>query len=169
VIPGGANYFRTAVSKATFSKLADWLFWALRRWAGRRHPNQSVHWVVTRSWQRPRWDFATGNAGLTRHRETRIVRQVQVQGVKAPFDGDGLYWGSRGGHYPEVSPALARLLQEPQGRYASCRRRFFPGEALIERHHKDGDRTNNQRSHLALVHGHCHDAVHRQRPAADHP
>ena len=169
VIQGWANYFRTAVSKATFSKLDDWLFWALRRWACRRHPNKSVHWVVTRYWQLPRWDFATGNAVLTRHMETRIVRHVKVQGVKSPFDGDWLYWGSRWGHYPEVSPSLARMLKEQQGRCASCRRCFFPGEDLIERHHKDGDRTNNKRSNLELLHGHCHDAVHRQRQAADNP
>ena len=43
------------------------------------------------------------------------------------------------------------------------------GEDLIERHHKDGDRTNNKRSNLELLHGHCHDAVHRQRQAADNP
>jgi hypothetical protein len=61
------------------------------------------------------------------------------------------------------------MLKEQQGRCASCRRRFFPGEDLIERHHKDGDRTTTKRSNLELLHGHGQDAVQRPRQAADNP
>jgi RNA-directed DNA polymerase len=43
---------------------------------------------------------------------------------------------------------------------------FALGDDLIERHHKDGDRTNNRRSNLELLHRHCHDAVHRQPAGA---
>ena len=55
-----------------------------------------------------------------------------------------------------------------QGRCAYGKRLFLPGDDLIERHHKDGDRTNNKGSNFELLHRHCHDAVHRQqRPAAN--
>jgi RNA-directed DNA polymerase len=167
VIQGWTNYFRNAVSKATFATRDDRLYSILRRWAHRRHPQKAVRWVLTRYWKRPRWAFASKNAVLARHGETRIVRHGKVRGDKSPFDGDWLYWVSRWGHYPEVSPALARMLKEQQGRCASCQRRFLPGEDLIERHHKDGNRTNNRRSNFELLHRHCQDAIHRQRQPAD--
>jgi RNA-directed DNA polymerase len=169
VIQGWANYYRSAVSKATFAKLDDRLYWNLRRWANRRHPKKPVHWIVTRYWKLPRWDFGIKNAILIRHKVTRIIRHVKVQGAKSPFDGDWLYWVSRWGHYPEINPALARMLKEQQGRCASCNRRFLPRDDLIERHHQDGDRTNNRRANIVLLHRHCHQAVHRQRQPADDP
>jgi RNA-directed DNA polymerase len=166
VIRGWTNYYRTVVSKAAFSKLDDRLYSALRRWARRRHPGKPVRWVVARYWRLPRWDFGTKDAVLAKHKQTRVARHVKVQGVKSPYDGDWLYWSSRWGHYPKVSPALARLLKRQQGWCACCQRPFLPGDDLIERHHKDGDRTNNHRSNFELLHRHCHDAVHRQgRPA----
>jgi RNA-directed DNA polymerase len=162
VIRGWANYFRIGVSKATFSKLDDRLYSTLRHWARRRHPHKPARWVVARYWRMPRWDFGTKGATLAKHAQTRIVRHVKVQGVKSPFDGDWLYWASRWGHYPDISPSLARMLRAQQGRCAHCKRLFLPGDDLIERHHKDGDRTNNTRSNFELLHRHCHDAVHRQ-------
>jgi RNA-directed DNA polymerase len=163
VIRGWANYFRIAASKAVFSQLDNRLYSGLRHWAKRRHPNKSARWIAARYWRRPRWDFGTKEAVLTKHEQTRIVRHVKVRGDKSPFDGDWLYWASRWGYYPEVNPALARMLRAQQGRCAHCKRLFLPGDDLIERHHKDGDRKNNKRSNLELLHRHCHDAVHRER------
>jgi RNA-directed DNA polymerase len=169
VIRGWTNYYRSVVSKAAFSKLDDRLYSRLRRWAQRRHPNKPVRWVVARYWRLPRWDFGSKETVLLKHARTRIVRHVKVQGVKSPYDGDWLYWASRWGHYPEVNLALSRMLNEQQGRCASCKRFFLPGEDLLERHHKDGDRTNNQRANFVLVHRHCHDEIHRQKPEARNP
>jgi RNA-directed DNA polymerase len=162
VIRGWANYFRVGVSKAAFKKLDDRLYSSLRHWARRRHPNKPARWVVARYWRLPRWDFGTEDVVLAKHAQTRIVRHVKVQGNRSPFDGDWCYWASRWGHYPEINPALARLLKEQGGRCTHCKRHFRPGDDLIERHHKDGDRTNNKRSNFELLHRHCHDAVHRQ-------
>jgi len=169
VIRGWANYFRNAVSKATFSKLDDRLYSALRHWARRRHPNKASRWIVRRYWRLPQWDFGTKEGTLATHAQTRIVRHVKVQGGRSPFDGDWPYWASRWGHYPEVNPAVAWMLQAQGGRCAHCKRRFFPGDDLRERHHKDGDRSNNRRSNIELLHRHCHDAVHRQERQAASP
>lgn len=161
MIRGWANYYRTVVSKAAFSKLDDRMYSALRYWARRRHPNQSARWIAARYWRLPRWDFGTKDVVLARHAATRIVRHAKIPGRKTPFDGDWLYWSSRWGHYPDVSPALARLLRQQQGRCAGCQRLFQPGDDLLERHHKDGDRTNNSNSNFELLHRHCHHVVHR--------
>jgi RNA-directed DNA polymerase len=168
IIRGWANYYRTVVSKAAFSKLDDRLYSALRYWAHRRHPNRSARWIAARYWRMPRWDFGTKEAVLRKHTATRIIRHTKIAGKKTPFDGDWLYWSSRWGHYPEVSPALARLLKRQKGRCGGCKRVFLPGDDLIERHHKDGDRTNN-RSNIELLHRHCHDAAHRQDRQARSP
>jgi RNA-directed DNA polymerase len=169
VIRGWANYFRTAVSTAAFSKLDDRLYSNLRHWARRRHPGRPARWIAARYWRLPRWDFGTKEAVLTKHAQTRIVRHVKVRGRKSPFDGDWPYWASRWGYYPDVNPALARMLKEQQGRCVYCQRFFRPGDDLIERHHKDGDRTNNRRSNFELLHRHCHDAAHRQQRQAAGP
>jgi len=161
MIRGWANFYRTVVSKAAFSKLDDRMYSALRYWARRRHPNQSARWIAARYWRLPRWDFGTKDLVLARHAATRIVRHAKIPGRKTPFDGDWLYWSSRWGHYPDVSPALARLLRRQKGRCAGCQRLFQPGDDLLERHHKDGDRTNNSNSNFELLHRHCHDAAHR--------
>jgi RNA-directed DNA polymerase len=169
VIRGWANYYRSVVSKTTFAKLDDRLYGRLRRWARRRHPNKPAGWVAARYWRLPRWDFGGEKTVLHKHAKTRIVRHVKVRGVKSPYDGDWLYWASRWGYYPEVSPALARLLKDQQGRCASCKRYFQPEDDLLERHHQDGDRTNNRRTNIVLVHRHCHDAIHRQPQDARSP
>jgi RNA-directed DNA polymerase len=167
VIRGWSNYYRRVVSKTTFARLDHQLYKLLRRWAKRRHPSKSRNWVVGRYWRLPRWDFGKHGQTLCRHAATRIVRHVKVKGKKSPYDGDWPYWASRWGHYPGMSPVRALLLKKQRGRCAGCGQVFLPGDDLIERHHKDGNRKNNRRTNFELLHRHCHDAVHRQREAAE--
>ncbi|WP_156820408.1 HNH endonuclease signature motif containing protein [Synechococcus sp. PCC 7336] len=49
------------------------------------------------------------------------------------------------------------ISQESRCRF--CGLNFFPNEP-IEMHHLDGDRDNNRRDNLALLHQHCHDQAH---------
>src|SRR5262249_60887695 len=74
VIRGWANYFRNAVSKATFSKLDDRLYSALRHWARRRHPNKSSRWIVRRYWRMHQWDFGTKDGTLCNHAQAKNLR-----------------------------------------------------------------------------------------------
>ncbi len=46
------------------------------------------------------------------------------------------------------------------GKYPSCGLYLQTGQVL-EVHHRDRDQRNNRYANLALVHGHCHDAMHR--------
>lgn len=48
VIRGWTGYYSTVCSKETFDTLDHLLYQKLRRWALRRHPNKSAHWVVAR-------------------------------------------------------------------------------------------------------------------------
>jgi RNA-directed DNA polymerase len=156
VIRGWCNYYRAAASTKTFSKVKHRLFWSLMGWARRRHPREGRQRIVRRYWRIPRWTFGPAKGpALFEHDRTRIVRHVKVLGGKSPFDGDWAYWAGRQGHYPGVSPWLALLLKRQHGWCAHCGLYFMPDD-LPEVHHLQG----KQGKELAVLHRHCHDAVH---------
>jgi len=129
-------------------------------WARRRHRHKSLHWITSKYWRMPGWTFRPEQGrNLARHDQTRMVRHVKVQGNKSPMDGDWAYWASRQGHYPGVSAWLAMLLKRQGGKCAGCGLIFMPGD-LLEVHHQDGKHSNHQQKNLAVLHRHCHDAVH---------
>ena len=121
-IRGWANYYRSAVSKATFSRL-DYLLWAkLRHWANWRHPKKTTGWVVKRYWTQrdARWAFATpttseGLISLTFHNEVPIQRHIKVAGNRSPYDGDWVYWSARQGRYPTVSSRPGHTAEKAKG------------------------------------------------------
>jgi RNA-directed DNA polymerase len=156
VIRGWCNYYRTAASKQTFSKVRHLLFWSLMAWARRRHPNEGRRQTVSRYWRMPQWTFAPPKGpSLFEHDRTRIVRHVKVPGGKSPFDGDWAYWAGRQGYYPGVSWWLARLLKRQHGRCSHCGLYFLPTD-LLEVHHRKGQTEGK----VAVLHRHCHDVVH---------
>ena len=166
---GWANYYRSVVSKATFSRL-DYLMWAkLRHWANWRHPKKTAGWVVKRYWTQrdARWVFATaatrgGLISLTFHNEVPIRRHFKVAGHRSPYDGDWVYWSARQGRYPTVSPRLATLLKKQKGRCAGCGL-YFQHDDPLEIDHIDGNRKNSRLINLQVLHGHCHDVKTREQ------
>jgi RNA-directed DNA polymerase len=117
-IRGWANYYRTSVSQAVYTRL-DYLIWEkLRAWSRRRHSRKSIGWVMKRYWHRldTRWAFATSPTRpeavhLHTHREVAITRHVKVMGNRSPYDGDWVYWSTRQGRHPGISPRLAKMLR----------------------------------------------------------
>jgi RNA-directed DNA polymerase len=168
VIRGWAHYYRTCVSKAVYARL-DALTWAkLRSWAHRRHPTKTTPWVIQRYWHRlgTRLTLATSatapHAGhLHIHSEVPITRHIKVRGNRSPYDGDWVYWSTRQGRHPGISPRLAMLLKQQRGRCAYCGL-FFYYDDRIEIDHIDGDRRNARVTNLQALHGHCHDAKTRE-------
>ncbi|WNN91899.1 group II intron reverse transcriptase/maturase [Gloeocapsopsis dulcis] len=47
---GWANYYRNAVSSEVFHHLEHYVFWKLRRWISKTHPNKSCGWRERRYW-----------------------------------------------------------------------------------------------------------------------
>jgi RNA-directed DNA polymerase len=168
-IRGWAHYYRIGVSKAVYARL-DHLTWIkLRRWAHRRHATKSIGWAIERYWHRvdTRRAFATPPTGpdavyLHTHSEVAITRHVKVQGNRSPYDGDWMYWSTRQGRHPNVSPRLAKLLKQQRGRCRYCGL-FFQQEDEIEIDHINGDRHDTRYSNLQALHGHCHDAKTREQ------
>ena len=165
VIRGWANYYATVNSNETFRAIDNWLFIKLLRWASRRHPMKSKHWITAKYWaieSKGIWEFTDGTKSLLQHRHTKLRMHVNVKDSRSPYDGDWKYWSARRGKYPGIKSRLAATLKQQNGRCCHCKLYFRP-EDIIEIHHLDGNRKNNTRSNLQALHGHCHDFIHKNK------
>lgn len=161
-VRGWANYYRACVAKKTFDRLDSQVFWKLWRWAKWRHPRKSGRWRHQRYWRRKRGrlDFSNDAIRLIKYADTKIQRHVKVRGDKSPFDGDWTYWATRLGRDPTKPQRVVKLLKYQRGRCPQCGLRFRATD-IMEVHHIDHNRQNNAYANLQLLHGHCHDEVHR--------
>jgi RNA-directed DNA polymerase len=164
IIQGWANCFQHCVAKRDFQILDNVLYHQLTRWARYRHPRKSGKWCYYRYWRKVngRVRFSDGQSVLSFHQTTTVSRHVKVQSDKSPFDGDWVYWSTWLGRDPAKPRRVTRLLKQQRGHCAHCGLRFM-AEDVMEVHHRDSNHTNNRRENLALLHGHCHDAVHGTR------
>ena len=171
VIRGWCNYYRTACSKETFSKLNHLLFYKLTRWGYRRHSNKSKNWSNNKYWHTigmNNWRFASKsgdefNYVLPTHSETKIVRHIKVKGDASPFDGNTTYWASRMGRHPEIKASVARLLKKQKGKCNHCYLTFKPGDKIETDHIVPRQAGGNKlKDNLQLLHKHCHDGKTKQ-------
>ncbi len=158
IIRGWSNYYRYVNASKAFTQL-DWLM-----------TRQLIPWLKWRSKKGTHKACALffkngrrlkdGKLSLYRHSDTTIERHVKVKGHKSPFDGDLLYWSSRLGRSPEMPPSKAKLLKRQKARCWYCHLPFASSD-IMEVHHIDLNPKHNSYNNLALVMGHCHDALHR--------
>jgi RNA-directed DNA polymerase len=131
IIRGWSAYYRSVVSKKTFTRL-DTHMWKLAfSWAKRRHRRKSQHWVVDRYFgafhpiRRDRWIFGDRDSGayLAKFAWTDIVRHQQVKGWASPDDPTlADYWAERRRRRkPPLDRSRLRLLQAQHGRCPLCR------------------------------------------------
>ena len=161
IIRGWANYYSTAVSKETFSKLDHMVWQRIKRWGKRRHPNKSAQWVNDKYFKTVNdrsWVFSDGISALVTHSATHIVRHTKVRGNKSPYDGNMPYWAGRLGKHPELPTRVAKLLKIQKGKCSHCGLTFRE-EDIWEVDHviprsSDG---KDVYSNLQLLHRHCHD------------
>jgi RNA-directed DNA polymerase len=98
MIRGWANYHRHVVTREAYEKVDHHIWYALWRWARRRHPKKSCGWVrqkYFRTQGHQHWVFATQTLGydgqprmltLFSAASTRIARHVGVKSDANPFD-----------------------------------------------------------------------------------
>jgi RNA-directed DNA polymerase len=166
VIRGWSNYYRTIVSKESYSELDNKVYRKLKSWGKHRHPNKSGEWITNKYWQTiggDNWVFATRQEGknplrLLKHSATEIERHVKVKGEASPYDGNLVYWSTRMGKHPEVSTTVATLLKNQKGKCAHCGLHFTE-QSVMEVDHiipksKGG---KNEYKNMQLLHRHCHD------------
>jgi RNA-directed DNA polymerase len=162
VIRGWSQYFSTGCSKETYSKADRKLVQRLRSWVRGRHPKQPRRGAARKYWRRQgdKLHFAPANSDtrLCFHRETRIKRHVKIQGNRSPYDGDWVYWSTRLGRHPGMSPRVARLLKRQNGRCAWCGLHFKDSDVLEVDHIVPKVQGGKDVSaNWQLLHGHCHD------------
>ncbi len=88
LLRGWASYYRSVVSKQVFTYCDYRLYQMLWRWAKRRHPTKSAHWVKAKYFaQRGRrhWVFTDGQHDLFQLAAVPIIRHVKVQGRRSPY------------------------------------------------------------------------------------
>jgi RNA-directed DNA polymerase len=162
VITGWANYYRTVVAKAEYSRNDAQLYTKLWAWARRRHPNKTAGWVAQKYWtvdEGEGWKFATQEGHvLKRHKATSIIRHVKVRGTASPYDGNLLYWAQRLRDHPLLKSRVGSLLKVQRGKCAYCGLLLRDGDMMEVDHIiprvLGGDDTMKN---LQLMHRHCHD------------
>ena len=95
IIRGWAMYHRHGVAKTIFSRLDDQIWHMLWKWAQRRHPKKSAHWVAHRYFQRVQsrsWIFAEPKGAhselttLIRMSAIPITRHIKIKAEAHPYD-----------------------------------------------------------------------------------
>ena len=174
IIRGWANYYRGVVSTDTFQKLEFYIFWKLRRWISKTHPNKSFSWRDRHYWANhpaypgSQWSFVDQATGMVLYRigYTRIQRHILIQGDASP-DNPQLndYFEQRAkqseqlGEYPK---AVQRIIRYQHAMCPHCGQYLFNGED-IHVHHKVPRQSGgtNHTSNLVAVHLVCHLQLHR--------
>jgi len=85
---GWANYHHSTCAKKSFSTIDHRIWEMLWRWAKRRHPNKSKHWIVDKYWKTHKgrkWTFMTDKNILFLMMDMPIVRKGQMALDKNPF------------------------------------------------------------------------------------
>ncbi|MDD5434956.1 MAG: group II intron maturase-specific domain-containing protein [Nitrospira sp.] len=115
ILRGWSYYYKTVVSKETFSYVSHRLWQMLWRWSLRRHPNKGKHWVYRKYFQAEsnrHWHFH-GDCSNPNGKRSRVFlfdinsvaiqRHVKVRGAASPddpllFD----YWRERISKHPAL-------------------------------------------------------------------
>jgi len=88
IIRGWGNYHRSQMASRTFAKMDHYIFWALWRWAKRRHPTKGKRWIKNkyfRSGRSRNWVFADGPHVLARLSDIKIRRHVKIKAEANPY------------------------------------------------------------------------------------
>jgi RNA-directed DNA polymerase len=135
ILRGWAAYYRNGVSKRVFSKIDDYLWWELFRWAARAHPNKPRKWIRNRyfgafnSASQARWLFGDSSSGrhVFKLAWTPIVRHVMVNGNASPDDPAlAEYWAQRRRrHKPPLSDGRIAMMRRQHGKCPLCGEYLF--------------------------------------------
>jgi len=181
-IKGWTMYHRYAVSKRIFHAMDDRIFWKLRRWCRRRHPQKSWKWIKARYFQREGrrdWVFtgtirdSTGSARPIRLMQAagvKVLRWKKIRSAANPYDPEWeLYLEERSvwklTHTLAGRGRIEYLWKDQEGRCVMCGQVLRAEEQPWHIHHRvwrsrGGDETYDN---LELLHAHCHRQIHGKR------
>jgi len=178
IIRGWVQYHRHVVSKAVFSAIDHFIFKILWRWARRRHPNKSAHWVKDkyfRSHKARNWIFfgegdksSKWEAWLYTAARTSIRRHVKIRGEANPYDPAWeMYFEKRLGVKMKDNLSgrqkLLYLWKEQNGICPVCNQKIteltgWHNHHIVWRSKGGRDKAENR----VLLHPNCHRQVHNR-------
>lgn len=97
-IRGWANYYRHVCSKAIFNYIDHHIFWAIWKWAVRRHPKKGARWVKRQYFRQDKlrnWVFSATtkdkhgnlvNVDLVAANKVPIKRHIKIRAEAIPYD-----------------------------------------------------------------------------------
>ena len=182
IIRGWARYHRHVVSKKVFASVDRAIYEAMRRWAIRRHPRKSKHWIIAkyiRTSGGQRWIFhgevERRKVQLFRAARVSIERHTKVKGAANPFDPEWEPYFERRLGVKMVSTLkgrrqLLRLWKAQDGLCPVCNQKITELTGWHNHHivwrslGGPEDETNR-----VLLHPTCHQQVHSQKMTVRKP
>jgi RNA-directed DNA polymerase len=171
IIRGWGNYHRSQMSSRTFTVMDHRIFWALWRWAKRRHPNKGRRWIrekYFRTGKTRSWVFATGDDVLVRLSDIKIRSHTKLVAEANLFDPD---WESFFEDRLKTSMGktlmgrrkLMWLWNRQDGSCPHCGQKITKSTGWHVHHrvykaHGGTDKLTN----LTMLHPNCHRQLHRQ-------
>lgn len=169
ILSGWAGYHRTMMATRTFAVMDHRIFWALWRWAKRRHPNKGARWVKRRYFKASdsrQWLFSDGATTLVRLSSYNKRRHTKIRSETNPYDP------AQETYFDEVLKRrmmeslagrrkLLWLLEKQEGLCPRCRTKITK-QTGWHIHHRVW-RTlggSDKLSNLVLLHPVCHAQLH---------
>ena len=173
IVKGWGNYFRTTVSKETFSDVDRWMFTREVRWTRRTHPEKPWKWITQtyfgqqQQGRRDKWVFGGMKGHLSKLSWTPIQRHIMVKYDASPDDSTlKEYWEKRNQRKANLhlNAQRKKLDKRQKGNCPICRDSLHNGEELHV-HHMIPKRKGGSDAlfNLALVHLYCHQQIHGKR------
>lgn len=170
IILGWGNYYRTAMSKTTFTKMDHFIWSQVWKWCLKRHPTlgvRNVKKIYFLRTGRSNWNFSckteTGNI-VTLFKMASICIRPHVEPLnKNPFILSNLKYfeGRRNKSYIWNFPkALAKIIAKTKGICKLCNEPLLHSEELDVHHiHPIKLGGKNNISNLIVLHSTCHKQV----------
>ena len=163
-IKGWTWYHSLTQSTRTFSKIDEWLFKKLWRWAKRRY--RSAKKAKQKCFSVKGWSFGFINQKgqefrLDRHDKTRVRKIVKIKPGASFYDGNLVYFAERLSQSNIRIKNLRNLFNKQKFKCSHCKLLLTQND-VIELHH-ELDLSGKRTGAVTFVHGHCHDQIHSNK------
>ena len=159
-IKGWTWYHSITQSTRIFSKIDEWLWKKLWKWAKKRY--RSAEKAKQKCFNVKGWNFGyvteKSTLILDRHDQTKVRKFIKIKPGSSIYDGDLVYFAKRLSLSNPRVKNLNNLFRKQKFACQACDLLLLPNQ-VIELHHfldEKGKRTGK----VSFVHGHCHDKMH---------
>ena len=174
IITGWSNYYKFCSASQAFSYCDNALFFILYSWALRRHNNKSRKWVLEKyfhAYKKRKYVFScypdnTNIKTMPFHVTRKIETYHRTKKSFSPFFSEQLIKVEN----LKLNKTSKNLFKRQSGYCRWCLAPFRPGD-VFEIHHIHGKNHPKREYEIYkwLVHGHCHDELHREFKGTEFP